>query len=70
MWGVDVEVVVHQDKHNHGVSELLLLPRSMDANTAAELWPAETWSGALLATAHSLAGGGAWWDVLLSCGSP
>jgi hypothetical protein len=55
--GADVEVVVHQDKHNHGVSELLSLRRSMEAEAASQLWPGETWEGLLLATARGAAGG-------------
>ena len=57
VWGATVEVVVHQDKHNHRVHKLLSLPRSVGADTAAKLWPAEVWPGVLLATAHSPRGG-------------
>ena len=57
VWGADAEVVVHQDKHNHGVIELLSLPCSMDADTAAKRWLAGTWLGVLLATARSAAKG-------------
>ena len=41
VWGAAVEVVVHQDKHNHRVHKHLLLPLSMGADAAAELWPDE-----------------------------
>ena len=44
-------------KNNHKVNRLLLLPRSLGVNVAAELWPLETWLGALLAKARSVAGG-------------
>ena len=57
VWGATVEVVVHQDKHNHGIHELLSLPRSMGADAAAERWPAEVWPGVLLATVRSPGGG-------------